>query len=42
MITVNAMHGVQMYPDEIETLIVAMRQAQVAHELREEHDNGDD
>ncbi len=42
MIAVNAMHGVQMRPEQIETLMAAMRQPQVAHVLREEHDNGDD
>ena len=31
----------KMRPDEIETLMVAVRQPQVAHVLRKEHDNGD-
>jgi hypothetical protein len=37
----SSLHNVRMRPDEIEALMEAMRKPKVAHELKEEQDNGD-
>ena len=41
MLSVNLLSGVQMRPDEIETLMAAMRQPKVAHTLPDESYDGD-
>jgi hypothetical protein len=41
VLAASSLHNVRMRPDEIEALMEAMRQPKVAHELREEQDNGD-